>query len=264
MKTVAVSPEQFRGQAYLSTDLYGLGTTLLYLLTGTDPAVLPQKKLKIDFSDFVSLPTEFANWIDRLLEPEPNRRFETAELASDVLACRSHLPALPTQQPAYSKIRLDRSERSLSIEIPPVGLSTIASQRLGLLVLGWNGLLFTILFYSLTLGLFIDPAKQLFFAGFGLVGLWLMVKFAYGSLERVNICFDAHDLTIVKYIFGKEYFRQRLTNFSDLKTRVSFSIVPFARSIQLQNRGRKYSIAQLLSPAENNWLKSEIMNYVSN
>jgi eukaryotic-like serine/threonine-protein kinase len=51
------------------------------MLTGTDPAVLPQHKLKIDFHDFVSLPSDFANWIDRLLEPEPSRRFGTAELA---------------------------------------------------------------------------------------------------------------------------------------------------------------------------------------
>ncbi len=58
-----MAPEQFRGQAYLSTDLYGLGTTLLYLLTGTDPAVLPQKKLKIDFGDSISLPTEFVNFV---------------------------------------------------------------------------------------------------------------------------------------------------------------------------------------------------------
>jgi eukaryotic-like serine/threonine-protein kinase len=257
-----MAPEQFRGQAYLSTDLYGLGTTLLYLLTGTDPAILPQKKLKIDFSDFVSLPTEFANWIDRLLEPEPNRRFETAELALDILAGRSNLPALPIEQPTSSKIRLDRSEKSLSIEILPVGLSTLASRRLGLLVLGWNGLLFTLVFYSLTLSLFIAPANQWFFAGFGLVGLWLMVKFAYGSLERVNIYFDAHDLTIVKHMFGREYFRQRLTNVGDLKTRVAFSVVPFARSIQIQNRGEKYSIAQLLTPAENNWLRSEIISYI--
>jgi eukaryotic-like serine/threonine-protein kinase len=257
-----MAPEQFRGQAYLSTDLYGLGTTLLYLLTGTDPAVLPQKKLKIDFSEFVSLPTEFANWIDRLLEAEPNRRFETAELALAVLNGRSHLPDLPTQQPPYSQIRLDRSERSLSIEIPPVGLSTLASRRLGLLVLGWNGLLFTLLFYSLTLSLFIAPASQWFFAGFGLVGLWLMVKFAYGTLERVNIYFDGEDLTIVKHLSGQEYCRQRLTNVGDLKTRLAFSIVPFARSIQLQNRGKKYSIAELLTPAENNWLKSEIISYI--
>ena len=257
-----MAPEQFRGQAYLSTDLYGLGTTLLYLLTGTDPAVLPQQKLKIDFSEFVSLPSDFTNWIDRLLEPEPTRRFETAELALDVLAERSHLPTLPSQQPTSSKIRLDRSDTSLSIEIPPVGLSTIASRRLGLLVLGWNGLLFIILFYSLTLSLFIDPAKQLFFASFGLMGLWLMVKFAYGSLERVNIYFDAHDLTIVKHMFDREYFRQRLTNVGNLKTRVAFSVVPFTRSIQLQNRGRKYSIAQLLALSENNWLISEINSYI--
>jgi eukaryotic-like serine/threonine-protein kinase len=103
-----MAPEQFRGQAYLSTDLYGLGTTLLYLLTGTDPAVLPQKKLKIDFRGFVSLPSDFANWLDRLLEPEPTRRFETAKLALDVLGGRSNLPELPIQQPPHSKIRLDR------------------------------------------------------------------------------------------------------------------------------------------------------------
>jgi eukaryotic-like serine/threonine-protein kinase len=264
-----MAPEQFRGQAYLSTDLYGLGTTLLYLLTGNDPAVLPQKKLKIDFRGFVSLPSGFANWIDRLLEPEPNRRFETAELALDVLDGRSNLPVLPAQQPADRKIRLDRSEKSLSIEIPPVGLSTIASRRLGLLVLAWNGLLFTILFYAVTLSLFLDPAKQFFFIGFGLVGLWLMVKLAYGTLERVNIYFDNADITIVKQIFGQEYYRQRLTVVRDLRTRVAFSIVPFARSIQfdrsiqLHNRGKRYSIAQLLAPAENNWLKSEIDRYLN-
>ncbi|WP_295619613.1 hypothetical protein [Chamaesiphon sp. GL140_3_metabinner_50] len=89
-----------------------------------------------------------------------------------------------------------------------------------------------------------------------------MVKFAYGSLERVNICFNPHDITIVKYMFGKEYFRKRLTNIGDLKTRLAFSIVPFARSIQLQNRGKKYSIAQLLAPAENSWLQSEIISYI--
>jgi eukaryotic-like serine/threonine-protein kinase len=257
-----MAPEQFRGQAYLSTDLYGLGTTLLYLLTGTDPAVLPQKKLKINFSEFVSLPSDFANWIDRLLEPEPTRRFETAELASDVLDGRSNLPTLPIEQPTYSKIRLDRSEGSLSIEIPPVGLSTLASRRLGLLVLVWNGLLLMILFYALTLSLFLDPAKQLFFIGFGLVGLWLMVKFAYGTLERVNIYFDAKDLTIVKYMFSQEYFRKRLTNVGDLKTKVASSLVPFARSIQLQNRGKKYPIAQLLTPTENEWLRSEVNSYL--
>ncbi|MEO0868905.1 MAG: protein kinase, partial [Cyanobacteria bacterium J06642_11] len=32
-----MAPEQFRGQAYPTTDLYGLGTTLLALLTHQNP-----------------------------------------------------------------------------------------------------------------------------------------------------------------------------------------------------------------------------------
>ena len=50
-----MAPEQFRGQAVLSTDLYGLGTTLLFLLTRKSPADLPQRKLKIDFRSHVIL-----------------------------------------------------------------------------------------------------------------------------------------------------------------------------------------------------------------
>jgi eukaryotic-like serine/threonine-protein kinase len=259
-----MAPEQFRGQAYLSTDLYGLGTTLLYLLTGTDPAVLPQKKLKIDFSEFVSLPADFANWIDRLLEPEPNRRFETAKLALAVLDGRSNLPALPIQQPAFSKIKLDRSDDFMTIEIPPIGLSTIASRRLGLLVLTWNSLLFIILFYTITIGLFIDPTKQLFFIGFGLAGLWLMVKFIYGAFSGVIIYFDADlEVTIGKHIFRNEYFREKFANIDRIRpTTIAFSLIPFARSIQIQTKRKKYSIAQLLTPAENNWLKSEIDSYL--
>ena len=255
-----MAPEQFRGQAYLSTDLYGLGTTLLYLLTGTDPAVLPQKKLKIDFHDFVSLPSDFANWIDRLLESEPTRRFRTAELALAVLNGRSNLPILPTHQPPGSKIRIDRSDEYFIIEIPPVKLSTLASRRFGLLALVWNGLLFIILFYVLTLSLFLDPAKQLFFIGFGFVGLWLMVKFLYGSLSLVTIYLDANkEVLVTKYLLNSKYSNVKLTNVS---TAIAFALTPFARSLQLRDKGKKYSIAQLLSPAENSWLKSEIDNYI--
>jgi eukaryotic-like serine/threonine-protein kinase len=258
-----MAPEQFRGQAYLSTDLYGLGTTLLYLLTGIDPAILPQKKLKIDFHDFVSLPSDFANWIDRLLEPEPTRRFRTAELALAVLNGRSNLPILPTQQPPGSKIRIDRSDEYLIIEIPPVKLSTLASRRLGLLAVAWNGLLAIILFYSLTLSLFLDPAKQLFFIGFGLVGLWLMTNFLYGALERIKIYFDTDgSLNIRRYMFGKQHINLRVTNISSLRTRISFAWLPFTQTLQLKINRSKHSIAILRSLAENEWLKSEIDHYI--
>ena len=200
--------------------------------------------------------------MDRLLEPEPTRRFRTAELALAVLHGRSHLPILPAQKPAGSKIKVDRSDEYLIIEIPPVKLSTLASRRLGLLALVWNGLLFIILFYVLTLSLFLDPAKQLFFIGFGLVGLWLMVKFLYGSLSLVTIYLDENkEVLVTKYLLLSKYSSLKLTNVSSL---IAFALTPFARSLQLRGKGKKYSIAQLLSPAENNWLKSEIDHYIDN
>jgi eukaryotic-like serine/threonine-protein kinase len=40
-----MAPEQFRGQATLATDLYGLGATLVFLLSGQDPIDLSQTAL---------------------------------------------------------------------------------------------------------------------------------------------------------------------------------------------------------------------------
>jgi hypothetical protein len=50
------------------TFLYGLGTTLLFLLTGQSPSELPEKKLKIDFRNSVKISSELTDWIDKLIE----------------------------------------------------------------------------------------------------------------------------------------------------------------------------------------------------
>ena len=80
-----MAPEQYRGAAVLATDLYGLGCTLLFLLTSQSPAELPQKKLKIDFKQAVQLERSLANWIDKLIEPNIKQRFPKAEDALLVL-----------------------------------------------------------------------------------------------------------------------------------------------------------------------------------
>ncbi|WP_366944788.1 protein kinase [Chamaesiphon sp. GL140_3_metabinner_50] len=83
-----MAPEQFRGQAVLATDLYGLGTTLLYLLLGQNPADLPVKQMKIDFRNSLAeelrqrgrLLPNFSNWLNGLLEPIPEDRYRNAAL----------------------------------------------------------------------------------------------------------------------------------------------------------------------------------------
>ena len=76
-----MSPEQFQGKALPATDLYSLGATLLYLLTQRSPAELPQDTLKLDFRNSVNISESFADWLDKILEPNIEDRFSNADLA---------------------------------------------------------------------------------------------------------------------------------------------------------------------------------------
>jgi serine/threonine protein kinase len=71
-------PEQFRGHITFASDLYSLGATLLFLFTAKSPDTLPQKRMKFDFHPVVNLSLAFADWLDQVLEPYPEERFQSA------------------------------------------------------------------------------------------------------------------------------------------------------------------------------------------
>jgi serine/threonine protein kinase len=80
-----MAPEQFRGMAVPSSDLYGLGATLLYLLTHRSPADLPQERLKLSFRGHVNIANHFADWLETILEPDTTDRFASASVALQAL-----------------------------------------------------------------------------------------------------------------------------------------------------------------------------------
>jgi eukaryotic-like serine/threonine-protein kinase len=121
-----MAPEQFRGQAVLSTDLYGLGTTLLYLKSGQDPADLPVKQMKIDFRERVTVSDRFANWLDRLLEPIPEDRYQNAALALDYLNGKA---VSKSPRPKYPIAHISRQDNNLKIVIPPIWFATRSSKQ---------------------------------------------------------------------------------------------------------------------------------------
>ncbi len=83
-----MAPEQFLGQAVPATDLYGLGATILFLLTHRSPSDLPQERLKISFRSRIQVSEGFADWLEKMLEPDVDDRFSSAKDALAALQGR--------------------------------------------------------------------------------------------------------------------------------------------------------------------------------
>lgn len=113
-------PEQFGGEATPASDIYSLGATLVYLLTGRHPAELPQKNLRIQFEEFTQLTLGFQQWLIKAIDPDPKQRFNSAEAALKALQdCDRISVASPAfQNLPGSKIKLLQSDRALQILFP--------------------------------------------------------------------------------------------------------------------------------------------------
>ncbi len=75
-----MAPEQLHGAASPASDLYGLGATLVTLLSGRSPSELPHQRLKLDLS-MVPCSPELRAWLAQLLEPAAEDRYTTVEEA---------------------------------------------------------------------------------------------------------------------------------------------------------------------------------------
>lgn len=78
-------PEQYGGRATPASDLYSLGATLIYLVTGKHPADLPQRNLQIQFKSATTISEGFADWLTWLTEPAIDQRLGSTEAALNTL-----------------------------------------------------------------------------------------------------------------------------------------------------------------------------------
>lgn len=118
-------PEQFSGRAIPASDLYGVGGTLLALVTGTHPSSLPRSGTRIDFSQITTITPQFADWLSWLYEPTLDQRVKTAQQALEALSqgrpavSPDPAPAIvPVRKPADTKITLTKDPTFLEVILP--------------------------------------------------------------------------------------------------------------------------------------------------
>jgi serine/threonine-protein kinase len=86
--SVYSAPEQQQGQVTIAADLFALGPTLLYLLTGKDPAEFSTQQEQGSHFNLQSVPgltPDVAAIIDKLTQPQPGDRYTSAREVAEIL-----------------------------------------------------------------------------------------------------------------------------------------------------------------------------------
>ena len=73
-----MAPEQAMGMADVRSDLYGVGATMAHVLTHVHPSELPRKGLRPRLGELAGIDEDIGRILERLLEPEPERRYSSA------------------------------------------------------------------------------------------------------------------------------------------------------------------------------------------
>ncbi|MGK7878422.1 MAG: hypothetical protein AB4426_35505 [Xenococcaceae cyanobacterium] len=176
---------------------------MLFLLTGRSPADLPQKRMKVDFRSLVQISPHFADWLEKMLEPTVEDRFQTASAAMKALRNENLSNLVFVKKPAGSRIVLRKSHRNLVVEIPPAGLR-VETLFLAVFALFWNGFVF--FWTALAIGTGAPLFFPLFSIPFWLVGLGMLggLLFAIAGSTTLKINWNSFCLQVFVHDCDRE------------------------------------------------------------
>lgn len=277
-------PEQFGGRAFPASDLYGLGATLIHLVTGKHPADLLQDDMTIQFDELVNLSPAFLDWLKWLTEPSLKRRLGSAQKALEALDILSHRHfPLVVFQPQDSKIQYVKQKELLEVTIPPPGFSL----RVGFLCffdLIWLSLLinWTISVWGKTL-LILFPLFHWAFA------IWILLAILFTLFGKIHFSLTPQKISLTYELFGLKYpspfpgHRQDIWKIEVLErqivkpggARVELVRVSVPSKLVIWARKRKYVLGRnaltqcllinqrrVLHASELDWLAQEISDWL--
>ena len=206
-----MAQEQFGGRAVPASDLYSLGATLIYLVTGSHPADLLGDDMVIEFEKSVNLSADFINWLKWMTQTTLKKRPSSAEVALKELENPTFVDSrFVVSQPKGSKVKLTKGKDELEILIPPAGFS-----------LSILPFCFFIIFWLFITNNFVHN-----FDSYKTISLTILFVIAPMSLWLVSILFNLFSYTrlyinqekiqITYELFGIKYFRKPSSRRSDI------------------------------------------------
>jgi hypothetical protein len=220
-----MAPEQFRGQAGCASDIYGLGATLLFLLTQRSPSELPQTRMKIDVPACTQISPTFADWLEKAIEPVMEDRFSSARIALNALEAKnssyrgnSYIASLKASgeiekarklKPLDTRIEYERTSDRLTFKIPSLGyrpLTWVFGVLAGAIYWGLDKF---ILPYVNAWGLVSQIVLGAVAFVVGLMALMCALLFVYALIGNVLIELDRQTFRIAWHLFGIRIGRER-------------------------------------------------------
>ncbi|MER3432050.1 MAG: serine/threonine protein kinase [Leptolyngbya sp. ERB_1_1] len=253
--------EQFGGRAVASSDLYALGATLIHLLTGASPADLPQRQLRIQWRDRVTLSPALADWIDQLSHPDLEQRFQSANHALDRLNSTETVSSVPVERPKNTRVQLLRSKKRLEIVIPKQ--NPAEETRLEILGLIMAGVALPVLMFSVPMFMFmfvvgmLSPSTWIL-----LLGLIVFLMFISPSFQRTYVRFDRREFVVETQRFKTT--SNRMTGITrdirevrrDSNGLITITSGPYRTGYRLHQFGRE------LTDFEQAWVLKEIRSWL--
>ena len=267
-------PEQFGGRCVAASDLYSLGATLIFLITGLHPTELPQKDLQIQFRQTANFSEEFADWLEWMTEPSLSQRFKSTQEA--IKALENPVPRQKTislskqklQKPPDSEIKLHKYIDGLEIVIPPQGFRLAQIALISLIspfAIGFDLFSFSEV-YSAEITKPTYLMQQHIVQTFGVIFLLIIILWALFKRTRLRISKDRisfiYELLGIKWKFSQQKF---LKNRHNLKLTPPSFIEHWVQPLSVMNAdSEEFCLSNYanFTPEELEWLEQEISDYL--
>lgn len=195
-------PEQFGGRTSPASDLYALGATLIYVVTGQHPDQLPQQDMRIAFEAHVDLALHLVDWLKWMTEPNVNQRLKSAKQALAALEGTEQNASLAiVAKPTGSKVHVTHTRKALEIVIPPQGFHAGLVPLIGFAI-AWNS--FLVMWYGIAFSTWSTGGwfAALFAIGHLGVGLGLVWAILFTLAGRIKFLITQKEISLTRELFG--------------------------------------------------------------